>query len=87
MVYHSNSWELLLNRKQYVEINESKSDMLYINTGVPEGSILGTLLFIIYINDISHASKIFDYVIYADDTDLSNTVEIVINKYCRSDCK
>ncbi len=69
----------LSNRKQYVEIDESKSDMLYLNTGVPQGSILGPLLFIIYINDISHASKIFDFVIYADDTNLSTTVEIVIN--------
>ena len=45
----------LTNRKQFVEIDESKSDMLLLPTGVPQGSILGPLLFIIYINDICHS--------------------------------
>ncbi len=60
----------LSNRTQYVEIDESNSDMLHLSTGVPQGSILGPLLFIIYINDISNASKMFDFIIYADDTTL-----------------
>ncbi len=68
----------LTNRKQYVEINGSNSDMLSLTTGVPQGSILGTLLFIIYVNDIAQASKLFDFIIYADDTTLSTTLEIVI---------
>ncbi len=50
----------LLNRKQYVEIDDSDSDMLILTTGVPQGSIFGPLLFIIYMNDIAHASKPFD---------------------------
>ncbi len=68
----------LLNRKQYVEIDDSDSDMLILTTGVAQGSILGPLLFTIYMNDIAHASKHFDFIIYADDTTLSTTIEIVV---------
>ncbi len=68
----------LSNRKQYVEIDDSYSAMLDLTIGVPQGSILGHLLFIIYMNDIAHASKMFDFIIYADDTTLSTTIEIVI---------
>ena len=39
----------LAKRKQFVEINHTKSDMLPITTGVPQGSILGSLVFLIYI--------------------------------------
>ncbi len=69
----------LSNRKQYVEIDDSvSSGMLDLTTGVPQGSILGPLLFIIYMNDIAHTSKMFDFIIYADDTTLSTAIEIVV---------
>ncbi len=63
----------LTNRKQYVEFGDNKSYMLDITTGVPLGSILGPLLFIIYINDMTQVSKIFKFIMYADDTTLSTT--------------
>ena len=66
----------LNNCKQYTEIDHVKSNMLPITTGIPQGSILEPLLFIIYINDFAQASKMFNFIIYADDTTLSSTLNI-----------
>ena len=66
----------LTSRKQCVEFNGSLSDYLTVTTGVPQGSILGPLLFIIYINDIVSVSNIFYPIIYADDTTLSTTLNV-----------
>ncbi len=58
----------LTDQKQYVEFNDTCSEMSTLTTSVPQGSILGLLLFIIYINDIAQASELFDFMIYADNT-------------------
>ena len=53
-----------------MQIDTYKSDTTTITTGVPHGSILGPLLFIIYLNDISKLSTLFNTFTYADDTTL-----------------
>ena len=65
----------LINRKQYEEFEDAQSDMFNISTGVPQGSILGPLLFIIYINNFAQSSPKFYFIMYADDTTLSSTLD------------
>ena len=55
------------NRKQCVHCNET-SDLLPITCGVPQGSILGPILFLIYINDIPNSSDLINFQLFADDT-------------------
>ena len=57
----------LTKRTQYVQYNDTSSSIREIENGVPHGSILGPLLFIIYMNDIHTVSHKFTFVLYADD--------------------
>ena len=60
----------LNNRRQYVSYNKADSKYMTITCGVPQGSILGPLLFILYINDIENVSDILSPILFADDTSL-----------------
>ena len=67
-----NDWlkSYLSNRKQFVQFNGINSDFEDVICGVPQGSILGPKLFILYINDICNISHILDLIVFADDTNL-----------------
>ena len=60
----------LSERQQYVSVNGNTSDQLEISCGVPQGSVLGPLLFLIYINDLPNVSKFLSFFLFADDTDI-----------------
>ena len=64
----------LKDRSQYVVFNGIYSDVINLSTGVPQGSILGPLLFIIYMNDIHTATNSFKAVLYADNTNLISPI-------------
>ena len=82
----------LSDRKQYIKCNVHESDVMAIKTGVPQGSILGPLLFSICINDLVSVSNKLNFLMYADDTtiyfnledfsrdDVVNCVSIELNK-------
>ena len=65
----------LKDRSQYVQLDNVKLSSHAVICGIPQGSVLGPLLFNIYINDITEPSTKFDFIMYADDTTLTSTLE------------
>ena len=73
----ANDWfrSYLSNRQQFVRIDDAVSDTSYINIGVPQGSVLGPLLFLLYINDLHFSIRHSKTRYFADDTCL-----LLVNK-------
>ena len=60
----------LNHRQQYVYLNHFSSEYNNVSCGVPQGSILGPLLFLLYVNDITNCSQLLHFILLADDTTL-----------------
>ena len=72
----------LHDRQQYVSINNDNSKTLSLSCGVPQGSVLGPILFLIYINDIHKSSSKLNFISFADDTTAyysDNSIESMID--------
>ena len=60
----------LANRKQFLSVNNKNENFANITCEVPQGSILGLLLFVIYVNDLRSTSNILEAIMFDDDTNL-----------------
>ena len=72
----------LANRGQYVCYNNSNSELKNIKCGVPQGSILGPVLFILYINDMCEVSKLLNIILFADDTSIFYSTRNIVDITC-----
>ena len=69
---HSNTWleNYLMNRKQIVVVDNQASRMQFIKCGVPEGSVFGPVLFLLFINYLCNVSNLLKFVLFADYTNI-----------------
>ncbi|KAL5252854.1 hypothetical protein ACHWQZ_G015578 [Mnemiopsis leidyi] len=71
----------LTDRRQYVAVLGEESEKEIVKLGVPQGSVLGPLLFLIYINDIYKCSDLGKFVLFADDTNIFVSADTIHEVY------
>lgn len=65
----------LVGRRQYVLLNQVKSDYIYCHSGVPQGSHLGPIIFLLFVNDIPNIFKFCNCLLFADDLKIFKRIQ------------
>src|SRR5688572_17787969 len=74
--------DYLKDRRQCVSFNGHISHISEVICGVPQGSVLGPLLFLLYVNDVSNTSSLLHFIMFADDTNVfmsNKSIEVLVN--------
>ena len=84
-IFHNLVKDYLTNRIQIVQNGKNRSSELNLTCGVPQGSVLGPLLFLLYINDLTEVIRESEIVLFADDTTIYTSGPLNSNQKQLSD--